>query len=234
MQFHKRLSIVLGIAGLTAGLGGIPMAHAQNADVVYKATLTPLNSTVAGFDASGEATFTISGDQLTIRIAVKGVPPDTEHWQHFHGFATGDRTSTCPAASDDANGDGIIDLIETEAKAGTTMVPFNADPVRMDIPADTYPVAAADGTYAYEKTVSLKALEAAFAKQFPGQQLDLDRRVVFIHGVPASTKLPDSVASLGPIPAQVTIPIACGEITKLEQGTPVARPQATPQATPQA
>jgi hypothetical protein len=158
------------------------------------------------------------------------VPPNVEHWQHFHGFATGDKTSTCPTASADANGDGIIDLIETEPNAGTTMVPFTADPVRMDVPADTYPVAAADGTYTYEKTVSLKAMEAAFAKQFPGQQLDLDRRVVFIHGVPASTKLPASVASLGDIPAQVTIPIACGEITKLEHGTPVARPPATPGA----
>lgn len=230
MRLHKLTSVMVGIAGLVASLGGIPMAQAQTAGVVYKVTLTPLNSSAAGSDAAGEATFTISGDQLTIRIAVKDVPPDIEHWQHFHGFATGDKTSKCPTASDDVNGDGIIDLIETEPKAGTTMVPFNADPVRMDVPADTYPVAAADGTYTYEKTVSLKAMEAAFAKQFPGQQLDLDRRVVFIHGVPASTKLPASVASLGDIPAQVTIPIACGEITKLEHGTPVARPPATPGA----
>lgn len=232
MRLHKLVfwSVMLGIAGLVAGSGGIPMAHAQNADVVYKATLTPLNSAVAGSDASGEATFTISGDMLTIRIAVKGAPPDTEHWQHFHGFVKGDQTATCPTASADVNGDGVIDLIETEPKAGTTMVPFNADPVHLDIPDNTYPVAAADGTYTYEKTVSLQALEDAFAKQFPDQQLDLDRRVIFIHGVPAATTLPDSVASLGEIPAQVTIPIACGEITKVEHGTPVARPQATPGA----
>jgi hypothetical protein len=206
------------------------MAQAQNADMTYMAALAPLNSAVTGSSASGEALFMISGDQLTIKITVKGVPPDTEHWQHFHGFAEGDRASTCPVASTDANGDGIVDLIETEPLAGTTMVPFNADPVSMDIPQDTYPTAGADGTYTYEKTVSLKALESAFAKQFPGQQLDLDRRVVFLHGVPASTTLPDSVASLGDIPAQVTIPIACGEIVKIEHGTPVARPHATPGA----
>jgi hypothetical protein len=206
------------------------MAQAQNADMTYMAALAPLNSAVTGSSASGEALFMISGDQLTIKITVKGVSPDTEHWQHFHGFAEGDRASTCPVASTDANGDGIVDLIETEPLAGTTMVPFNADPVSMDIPQDTYPTAGADGTYSYEKTVSLKALESAFAKQFPGQQLDLDRRVVFLHGVPASTTLPDSVASLGDIPAQVTIPIACGEIVKIEHGTPVARPHATPGA----
>jgi hypothetical protein len=35
---------------------------------------------------------------------------------------------------------------------------------------------------------------------------------VYIHGVPSATQLPSSVASLGPIPAQVTLPIACGKI----------------------
>jgi hypothetical protein len=38
--------------------------------------------------------------------------------------------------------------------------------------------------------------------------------VVFIHGIPAASKLKASVASLGPIPAQVTLPIACGEIKR--------------------
>ena len=228
MRFGTLLPTVVGIVSLATGLGGISMAQAQNTGVTYMAPLAPLNSAVTGSSASGEALFMISGDQLTINITVKGVPPDTEHWQHFHGFAEGVRASTCPTASTDANGDGIIDLIETEPLAGTTMVPFNADPVSMDIPQDTYPTAGADGTYTYEKTVSLKALESAFAKQFPGQQLDLDRRVVFVHGVPASTTLPDSVASLGDIPAQVTIPIACGEIVKIEHGTPVAWAHATP------
>jgi hypothetical protein len=222
VRFHKLSVAAMSIAGLLAGVGGIPMVQAQNADVTYRATLSPLNSMATGSDASGEATFTISGDRLIIRITAEGVPPDTEHWQHFHGFAEGDKQSTCPTASADANGDGIIDLIETEPVAGTTMVPFNDDPVSLNIPADTYPTAGADGTYTYEKTVSLKALQDALAAQFPGQHLDLNRRVVFLHGVPASTSLADTVASLGDIPAQVTIPIACGEIEKVENGTPVA------------
>jgi hypothetical protein len=70
-------------------------------------------------------------------------------------------------------------------------------------------------SYSYEKTVSLKTLKAAFAAKFPGQQLDFDQRVVFLHGVPASTKLPTTVASLDDIPAQATLPIACGEIKKV-------------------
>jgi hypothetical protein len=65
--------------------------------------------------------------------------------------------------------------------------------------------------------VSLSALQAAFGKAFDGQKLDLDRRVVFLHGVPATSRLKASVASLGPIPAQVTLPIACGEITRAKE-----------------
>ncbi|MCC6560573.1 MAG: hypothetical protein IT478_04385 [Xanthomonadales bacterium] len=46
--------------------------------------------------------------------------------------------------------------------------------------------------------------------------IDLDRRVVFIHGVPGDTRLPSTVASLGPIPASVTLPIACGVIKRIK------------------
>ncbi len=230
MQRYKLTLAIVAMFGLLVGLGAAPMVQAQDADAVYNATLAPLNSSVTGSDAEGSAVLTVSGDELTIQITVEGVPQDIEHWQHFHGFVDGGQTSVCPTLSDDANGDAIIDLIETEPLAGTTMVPFNDDPVSLNIPTDTYPVADADGAYTYEQTVSLEALETAFEAQFPGQHLDLDQRVIFIHGVPESTTLPDTVASLGDIPAQVTIPIACGEIVKVENGTPVARPIATPNA----
>jgi hypothetical protein len=202
------------IAGVLVGFAGISVVQAENADVTYKAELSPLNSKTAGSEARGEATFTISGDELTIHVSAKGVSPNMEHLQHLHGFPKGDRKSKCPTARNDTDGDGIIDLIETDPVAGTTMVPFHDDPVSMEIVKDIYPAAGADGSYSYEKTVSLKALKDAFAAKFPGQQLDLDRRVVFLHGVPASTKLPATVASLDGIPAQVTLPIACGEIKK--------------------
>ena len=152
---------------------------------------------------------------MTIHVNAKGVSPNMEHLQHLHGFAKGDRKSRCVTVRNDTNGDGTIDIVETEPAAGTTMVPFHDDPVSMEMVKDTYPTAGTDASYSYEKTVSLKALKVAFAAKFPGQQLDLGRRVVFLHGVPASTKLPATVASLDDIPAQVTLPVACGEIKKV-------------------
>ncbi len=210
------------IRSSAAGFIGLFVAPAGAADdndastTVYVAHLHALNSNVTRREATGEAKFTIKGDSLTIQIDAEGLPPNMMHLQHFHGFKD-NRQATCATAAADVDGDGIIDLIETEPMSGTTMVPFHDDPVSMQIVNDTYPKASAAGSYHYEKTVSLSALTAAFAKTFDDPDLDLDKRVVYIHGVPADTELPASVASLGKIPAQVTLPIACGKIERVAQ-----------------
>ena len=184
-------------------------------DAVYVAKLQPVNVKASGQPAGGEMRFTVHGDRLTIKVSVHGVPANIEHWQHFHGFSDG-KQATCPTAAADVNGDGYIDIRETEPTSGTTMVPFNADPVAMDIPTDTYPHASAKGTFEYEKTVSLSALQAAFGAKFDGHTIDLDHRVVQVHGVLEMPALPGSVASLGTIPARVTLPLACGEIKRIK------------------
>jgi hypothetical protein len=182
--------------------------------VTYVAHLHPLNSKLVGSKTTGVARFTINGDKLTISLDVKGAPPGMMHLQHFHGFKD-NRQATCATEAADTNHDGIVDLIETEPMSGTTMVPFQGNPVNMKIATDTYPKASASGSYHYKKTVSLKALQAAFNKTFGDADLDFTKRVVYIHGIPASTKLPATVASLGKIPGQVTLPIACGKIERV-------------------
>lgn len=202
---------ILGACAATALLAGCAATTNAPSAATYAAQLHPLNTAVTGSPTMGEARFVQRGNELDIDIRVQGAPAGIVHWQHFHGFADGS-PATCPGAAADANGDGIIDLMETAPTSGTTMVPFISEPQSMDIPGGTYPTADAAGTYEYRVTVPLDALQAAFGKAFPHQRLDLDRRVVFIHGVPADTALPGSVQSLGPIPAQTTLPIACGVI----------------------
>jgi hypothetical protein len=183
----------------------------QHSKAAYVAQLHPMNVKATGHRTTGEAGFTVNGDSLTISVKVKDAAPGLIHWQHFHGFED-NRDARCAAQSADKNRDGIVDLIETEPASGTTMVPFIDDPVSMNVAEGTYPKASAAGTYEYRRTVSLKALSAAFGKAFDGSKLDLNRRVVLIHGT--ANTLPASVASLGPIPAQVTLPIACGTIER--------------------
>lgn len=197
---------------LGAALAG---GSAAGAAERYVADLRPLNADVAGHEATGEATFEIADGQLTITVEAKGLEPGIAHLQHFHGFPDGS-DATRPTMAADANGDGIIDLIETQPSAGTTMVPFHADPVSLEIPSKTYPVAAADGRTSYHATVALADLEQALSKKFGAKALALEQRVMIVHGVAPATKLPDSVASLETVPAQITLPVACGEIRRAE------------------
>lgn len=115
----------------------------------------------------------------------------------------------------DLNGDGFVDLPETEPVSGTTMVPFNADPETINIPTDSYPHADEYGHYLYEADVPLNELKKHFKEIFNTTDLALDKRVVYIHGVPNSLSLPDtvqgSVLNYGP---HVTLPIAVGKIKK--------------------
>jgi Cu/Zn superoxide dismutase len=130
------------IAAAAASLPAVAGAQEHQPHATYVAHLSALNTAVTGSKAVGEATFTIKGDSLTIAVNASELPKDIEHWQHFHGFTDG-RKATCPTKAADANGDGIIDVVETGAAAGTTMVPFSGDPVSMDVPHGTYPKASA-------------------------------------------------------------------------------------------
>ena len=202
---------------LTLALLAVNITYAQENSVggthVYVAKINAINPQLTRSAVSGQAIFIIANGQLKITLVVKGVSPGM-HLQHIHGFISG-KASTCPPANADKNGDGIIDLLETEPYAGTTLIPFNGAPIELKIKSDTYPVAGKDGILTYEMTVPLKQLNAAIKKEYGIDKLSLENRVIFIHGVPESTSLPKTVKSLPGVPAYVTVPIACGVIKAL-------------------
>ena len=83
------------------------------------------------------------------------------------------------------------------------------------VPNDSYPVADAEGHYAYDKLVDLKELQTAFKAAFGSDDLQLDKRVIYIHGVPDTLKLPATVqGTVMNYDAHVTLPIAVGKISK--------------------
>lgn len=176
----------------------------------FTARLSPVNADLLDSTPSGQATLEVRGDSLLITVNAQGLPPGMPHLQHFHGFEDGS-AARCPGAGADENGDGVIDVTETAAMAGTTMVPFHGDPTTMEIDADSYPRADAEGAYTYRHTVDLPSLRSAFQEKFGGD-LDLSQRVVFIHGVPAHRTLPETVQTKAGLPAHATLPIACGRL----------------------
>ena len=182
---------------------------------IYQANIVPLNEQVIGTAAHGTALFTINGDTLTINIEMFDTPANLQHWEHFHGFPDG-KDAAIATSAQDVNHDGFVDLPETGAVSGTTMVPFNDAPHEMDIPNDAYPVADGHGYFAYTKVVPLAALDEKFKATFNDSELALDKRVIYIHGVTDDVALPATVAgAVGHYDAHVTLPIAVGKIVTL-------------------
>lgn len=182
---------------------------------IYQANIVPLNEKVIGTAAHGTALFTVNGDSLTINIEMFDTPANLQHWEHFHGFPDG-KDAEIATSAQDVNHDGFVDLPETGAVSGTTMVPFNDAPHEMDIPNDEYPVADANGYFAYTKVVPLSVLNKNFKETFNDSELELDKRVIYIHGVTDDVTLPDTVAgAVGHYSTHVTLPIAVGKIVAL-------------------
>lgn len=180
----------------------------------YIADINPLNADKIGTNSHGKAEFTIEGNKLAIKIDMYDTPANTQHWAHFHGFSEG-KNAQIATTEDDVNNDGFVDLPETEPKSGTTMVPFDNAPHDMNIPHDNYPMADENGDYSYEQEVPLDELKARFKETFGTENLELDKRVVYIHGVPGDFELPDTVAGeVHGYDAHTTLPIAVGKIEK--------------------
>lgn len=201
----------LALALVTAFI--TPLASAQKE--MYRADLTALNSNISGTAAKGSATFQIVGDSLKIHIKMTGTPTNMQHWEHFHGYPDG-KDSVCATSAQDANHDGLVDLVETGLVSGTTMVPFDASPEKMNIPNDTYPTSDSKGGYEYTKSVPLRQLSLKFGDVYKGGSLSLANRVIYVHGVLAASGLPSTVGgNVGAYDPHVTLPIACGKIRRI-------------------
>lgn len=180
----------------------------------YIADIVPLNDAKIGTKAHGQAEFEETADTLKIKIEMFDTPANTQHWEHFHGYPEG-KDAQIATLAQDANHDGYVDLPETEAVSGTTMVPFDNAPQHMNVPNDNYPVSDANGHFAYEISVPLADLQKKFKEVFGTDDLELDKRVIYIHGVPQDFKLPETVAgAVGSYDAHVTLPIATGKIKR--------------------
>jgi len=188
---------------------------------VYEAELTPLNPgiqktldpdprTPQGV-AQGKAFFRVINGELRAVVDVNGTEPadgafpEGLHPQHIH------EADRCPTMQADVNGDGIVDVIEGVPFYGPIMIPLDADLADTSSQIPSFPRGMGDrGSYRYAASAPVAAIEAAL-----GHPLSLATRHVVIHGMDLATPLPSTVASLPGVPAQLTIPIACGELREV-------------------
>jgi hypothetical protein len=187
---------------------------------IYRAVLQPLNTNVSG-NTTGTVEITVSGDEIVFKSNVRGAPAGVKHLQNIM------LANNCPAGSSDLNGDSFVDIVEAIPATGPYYIPVDSD-LSGQIEGMTYgPIANTAGNYSYRRSTSLTLLLADLHTPDPDmtdslvkipleQDLNLEGKVVLVHGVAASKDLPDSVASLNEIPSELTLPIACGKLVRVE------------------
>ncbi len=204
--------VPLAAAVLLAPLAGsgVGRAGAQELGRI-SGQIRPMNQEATGQTVTGTLDLTRQDGTLVIEMTAAGLAPGM-HLVHLHGYPSADpEDARCPTGLADENGDGVVDLVETRLAAGVTLIPLTKQPASLEIQSEGYPVADEAGRVTYRQAVDLEQLEAALAGRH-GTPVALERRVLFIHGVPEGTVLPDSVRSLEGVPATVTVPIACADL----------------------
>jgi hypothetical protein len=196
-------------SGLREGALYVAELHPLNANVQNR--LDPDRSTPRGV-AEGKAYFRVVNGMLTAVVDMAGTEPadgpfpEGIHPQHIHA------ADRCPTAAADVNGDGIVDVIEGLPFYGPILVPLDGDISNTTSEVPSFPFGSGSrGTYHYEASTLLATLEQAI-----GGALNPPARHVVVHGVDLATPLPATVQSLPGLPAQVTLPIACGEIREVK------------------
>lgn len=114
-------------AGGTAALMLAGPAAASHEGSVYQADLAELNDS----GASGTATVTVSddGETMSVDLDASGFDLDGPHAMHFHGVVDGDDVlaSSCPTIDDDADGDGVLTVLEGAPKYGAVQISLTTD-----------------------------------------------------------------------------------------------------------
>jgi hypothetical protein len=201
----------------------------SNIDGHYQAKFTTLNPHVNG-TIPGSANFFRREEKLLayVRLFAGGV----RAW-HQQFVYTGNR---CPTLSDDANGDGFIDINEAEGVLGKILIPLDSDISGQNSGRKFFPIADLSGYYSYERITSFKRFlkdlqevdndpDDDMVKLSEGEGLRLIGKTVLILGVAETVELPESVKTKGKHEAYETLPIVCGVFDKVltPPGTPYAQ-----------
>jgi hypothetical protein len=181
----------------------------------YESLLRPLNTSASGYIPSGRALITIENETLSVVSYLE----DDSKVIHIQDVYEGTR---CPTLSDDQNGDGLIDIVEMKAATGKALIPLDGDLHSQAEGQDSYPVGT---SYTYEKTAEVSKViedlraealaETSFVKLAPEAALNLEGRVVVVHGTANLARVPETVQTEGNRPRNVTLPITCGVLKRL-------------------
>lgn len=189
----------------------------DSTDGDYRAVLKTLNTSLKGNVAFGTAIMKISDNKFSVKLNLAHVPEGTKHIQSVH------TNGKCPNLVSDANADSFIDIVEGMTSFGKVLIPLDSDLSAQLLGNDYYP----KGIYSYSEEADLSLLVADLSapdedpndnlvKLKPGEALNFGRRTLVISSISENNDLPSSVRTIGDFPSEASIPIACGEIVRIE------------------
>ncbi len=185
------------------------------AQTVYS-LLTPANNS----GVLGLARVTLEGNLLTTEVAASGLTPEQMHIFHLHGFLD-DRPERLALATDDADGDGIVETREGEGSAYGPVIAGLTESGRAGYFLETWPTdfpqADAAGTINFRQTYELDPDDAGQAAIQERLDARLEGRVLEFHGLELprgyGTGTPGEV--FGPGGYNPQVPVAQGQLLDL-------------------
>jgi hypothetical protein len=195
---------------------GSEVMQQQETEGSYRVVLKSLN----GSKASGAGSIKIEEDKVDIQLKMIESHPRTEHFQYIS------HKGKCPGAENDQNNDGYIDIQEGIEAYGKALIPLDEDINSQLTGNKNLPISNSSGFYDYEETASLKLMlddlgkpdeisHDLVVKLRSEEKLNLAGRHLVVYGVPTSTALPESIATTEGLSPQESLPIACGEIVRI-------------------
>jgi hypothetical protein len=210
------------LAGVTAvaGIAMFAMPAAASADESVRMTLKDTMGNNSG--SSATATLTLDGDSVKVVIKGEGFTPKMPHAQHFHGSFTADKDFTCPTSAADKDGDGQVNTEEGLPQYGDVIISLTTSgdtSAKSGLALDRFPVADADGSLSYERTIKLPEGAGERMRNFHIVQHGLDANgndKYDLEGLGEST----FAKSLGVngVPEEGTNPATCGTISGAAAG----------------
>jgi hypothetical protein len=197
-----------------------PAVQTTDGKQLYVAVLTPLNEELTPRPVTGRVTFIVDERENTLTATVWGQNLSAgTRAAYFHASADGTVTS-CPTRNADQDGNGVVDLAELKPYAGEPLLPLNENFTRPP-GAGPFPAADPDGTLNHRATVSLADLGTELSTR-GDRPLSLERGVVILYGVGdgdddggGDVTVPPGIAPLDDLPAAASVPVACGEVSRV-------------------
>ena len=200
-------------AGILAAAAFSPVVSAQAtapAATTYQVNLAQQNKT----NASGTATVTLNGNNVTVNVRATGLSANLAHAMHI--LAGGQ--ATCPAPAADTNKDTYVDAKEAEASHGPIKVSLTTSGdtgTSSALAVDRMAKADGKGALTYNRTFALPAGVTA---------ADMQKATIDIHGI--SSLFNDKAKYDGDkkseldnkLAFEITAPATCGKLTGAPTG----------------